>query len=45
MLRFINVIVLVLVLNFESLFCDLLASVGLVRSDLLKKIQLFEMVI
>ena len=31
MLRFINVIVLVLVLNFESFFCDLLALVGLVN--------------
>ena len=31
MLRFWNVLVLVLVLNFESFFCDLLASVGLVN--------------
>ena len=33
MLRFWNVLVLVLVLNFESFFCDLLASVGLVNKN------------
>ena len=33
MLRFWNVIVLVLVLNFVSFFCDLLASVGLVNKN------------
>ena len=33
MLRFWNVLVLVLVLNFESFFCDLFASVGLVNKN------------
>ena len=33
MLRFWNVLVLVLVLNFESIFCDLLASVSLVNKN------------
>jgi hypothetical protein len=33
MLRFWNVLVLVLVLNFESFSCDLLASVGLVNKN------------
>ena len=33
MLRFWNVLVLVLVLDFESIFCDLLASVSLVNKN------------
>ena len=33
MLRFWKVLVLVLVLKFESFFCDLLASVGLVNKN------------
>ena len=33
MLRFWNVLVLVLVLNFESILCDLLASVSLVNKN------------
>ena len=33
MLRFWNVLVLVLVMNFESIFCDLLASVSLVNKN------------
>ena len=33
MLRFWNVLVLVLVLNFESIFCDLLASDSLVNKN------------
>ena len=33
MLKFWNVLVLVLVLNFESFLCDLLASVGFVNKN------------